>query len=94
MFLLVEGHLDIDVLSTGDVQGVALNQLLVLANRILQLGAPTAEDLLPEYTNLQELEVTPAPTTAKVTVAIDPDADAESALLGRGWLRTRRQSPM
>ena len=40
-----------------EVQDVALNHLLVWADRFLLTGSSVAEDLLPEYTNLQELEL-------------------------------------
>jgi hypothetical protein len=39
------------------VQDIALNALLYWANRVLQAGCRLAEGILPEYTNLQVLEV-------------------------------------
>ena len=39
------------------VQDVILNHLLFWADRFIQRGRPVADDLLPEYTNLQELVV-------------------------------------
>ncbi len=44
------------LVSRTEVQGVILD-LLVLANRILGDGRGVAEDLLPEYTNVQQLEI-------------------------------------
>ena len=44
------------VISRAEVQSVILG-LLVLASRILEEGRAVAEDLLPEYTNLQELSI-------------------------------------
>ncbi len=41
----------------GEVERVTLNVFLLWAHRVLQNGVALAEDLLPEYTNLQELEV-------------------------------------
>ena len=46
-----------DLVDRSDVEGIALNAFLYLADRFLQSGAPIAEALLPEYTNLLELEV-------------------------------------
>jgi phosphotransferase system HPr-like phosphotransfer protein len=44
------------LVSRAEVQSVILD-LLVLANHILRDGRGVAEDLLPEYTNLQQLEI-------------------------------------
>ena len=46
-----------DLVDRSDVERVALNVFLFLADRFLQSGASIAEELLPEYTNLLELEV-------------------------------------
>lgn len=40
-----------------EVRDLTLNDLLYWARRFLDLGRPLAEELLPAYTNLQELEV-------------------------------------
>ena len=40
------------------VQAVILNRLLVWANHYLQVGASAANELLPRYTNVQEIELT------------------------------------
>lgn len=45
------------LIDRSDVERVTLNTFLYWAHRILQNGISVAEDLLPEYTNLQELEV-------------------------------------
>jgi len=44
------------VISRAEVQATILD-LLVLATRILEDGRKVAEDLLPEYTNVQEMEI-------------------------------------
>lgn len=41
----------------SEVERFTLNTFLFWAHRILECGVQLAEDLLPEYTNLQELEV-------------------------------------
>ena len=46
-----------DLIDRSEVERVALNGFLFWAQRILQNGVALANDLLPEYTNLQELEV-------------------------------------
>jgi phosphotransferase system HPr (HPr) family protein len=45
------------VIQRADVQDIILNELLLWAELFMQRGRPLAEDLLPEYTNLQELVV-------------------------------------
>ncbi len=45
------------VIDRCDVERVTLNTFLYWAHRMLQNGVSVAEDLLPEYTNVQELEV-------------------------------------
>ena len=49
-------HLIGGLVSRAAVQGVTLD-LLVLANQILEGGRGIAEELLPEYTNVQELMI-------------------------------------
>jgi len=46
-----------ELVDRAEVERFTLNTFLYWANRILQNGARVAEDLLPEYTNLQELEL-------------------------------------
>jgi phosphotransferase system HPr-like phosphotransfer protein len=46
-----------ELVDRSDVERITLNSLLLFAHRVLQNGVPLAEDLLPEYTNYQELEV-------------------------------------
>ncbi len=46
-----------ELIDREEVQDMVLNQLLVFADCFLQSGVRDAEDLLPEYTNVQELEV-------------------------------------
>ncbi len=46
-----------ELVDPAEVQDVCLNALLVWANRHLQNGLPNAQDLLPEYTNVRELEL-------------------------------------
>ncbi len=45
------------LVDSSAVQEVILNELLDWANRYVQAGARIAEQILPEYTNLQDLEV-------------------------------------
>lgn len=45
------------LIPTAEVQEVIVNELLVWVNRHMQSGAPIAEELLPSYTNVQELAV-------------------------------------
>lgn len=45
------------IVTAADVQEVIVNELLVWVNRHMQSGAPIAEELLPSYTNVQELVV-------------------------------------
>ena len=45
------------LLERSQVQEITLNVLLYWADRVMQAGLPTAEDLLPNYIDLQELEV-------------------------------------
>ena len=40
-----------------DVQRIVVNELLMWVNRHMQSGYPIAEELLPSYTNVQELRV-------------------------------------
>ncbi len=46
-----------DLIDRSEVERVALNAFFYWAARILENGVPVAEDLLPEYTTLQELAV-------------------------------------
>lgn len=46
-----------EIVDRTAVQDLVLNQLLVHADRFLQSGVREAEDLLPKYTNVQELTV-------------------------------------
>ncbi len=46
-----------ELVDRSEVERVTLNTFLFWAHRILQSGAALAEDLLPEYTNIQELVV-------------------------------------
>ncbi len=45
------------LIDRSEVERVALNDFLYWADRFLQSGAPLAEAILPEYTNVLELEV-------------------------------------
>jgi len=45
------------VVGAAEVQGIVLNDLLYWANGILQSGWELAEDLLPSYTNVQDVTV-------------------------------------
>lgn len=49
------------VIDRDAVQDVILNELLCWADRFLRSGRPIAEDLLPAYTNVQELKIELAP---------------------------------
>jgi phosphotransferase system HPr-like phosphotransfer protein len=46
-----------DLVDRARVHDVTLNTLLYWADRIMQLGRRLAEELLPTYTNVQQLEV-------------------------------------
>lgn len=46
-----------ELIDREEVQDMVLNHLLVFADCYLQSGVRDAEELLPEYTNVQELEV-------------------------------------
>ena len=47
----------IELVDRAEVERVVVNGFLLWGHRILQSGVPLAEDLLPEYTNVRELEV-------------------------------------
>lgn len=46
-----------EVVSRREVRELTLNTLLCGAQQFIEMGRPLAEDLLPSYTNVQELEV-------------------------------------
>jgi phosphotransferase system HPr-like phosphotransfer protein len=46
-----------ELIDSSEVEGVAWNLFLFWADRFLDSGVPLAQELLPEYTNLIELEV-------------------------------------
>ena len=46
-----------EVVSRREVRQLTLNILLCGAQQFIEMGRPLAEDLLPSYTNVQELEV-------------------------------------
>ncbi len=46
-----------ELVDRSEVERITLNGFLFWAHRALQAGVPLAEDLLPEYTNIQQLEI-------------------------------------